>query len=769
MVRVATSAKFPSTPLSLLDIGLFTNNEDADLVSNATAGDTTFDVDDASAFAVGMWLSGRSQDGFEIVQVTAVDLAQDQITVNRGKDGTAAVAHPQGRNLKSTIPAVALNQMRDELVAHAVFLTPAGGAWTPGSVLFIGATGILAQDNANFFYDDSANELLLGGDVKWRSGTSFYGILEHSNTANRTYGFPDISGSVAILSASAAFSNTDNLGLGLRVNTGVGSEGGTGIALRRANITERVQLAWFNSAGVKQGWLDFHGTNAADSSVHNQFEVKVADTAFATYITRFAVEYGSDYGAVKFFKVSEVHINNPDVSQPVNFILKQKDSGGSTRDLLRIRGDQDDATDNPTISIDPAPFVTTRDIVLRFFRDTNTSGQRKMSFFKGDGSPTETFRFFMDGDFGWKSGTNFFGNFSHNNSVERSWTYQDTDGLVTVQDVAFTEGSIPFAAADLRLNQDNANLFWDNANNRLGVGTNTPLAKFHAYLATAGTSISALVEHADNTNPASHAKFQAAVGGAGGGDAYLHFLVTGVTDWAHGIDNSDSDKLVWSQSASLGTNNRMLLDVAGQLSLPTQGVTGGLVLGGDVQIYRSADDELTLPDKFIVSASAIAARFGASAAADVQVYINANSGQSRDLTFASAVSARWIFRATNTAESGSNAGSDLQILSRTDAGASLATVMAFTRSTGQVAMPVQGSSAGLLMGGNWHVYHAAANLGQLGAGDHFQIPSGDLRFDDATRGVILKDPAGTPHYWRVTVDAAGALVTTDLGTSLPAT
>jgi len=39
--------------------------------------------------------------------------------------------------------------------------------------------------------------------------------------------------------------------------------------------------------------------------------------------------------------------------------------------------------------------------------------------------------------------------------------------------------------------------------------------------------------------------------------------------------------------------------------------------------------------------------------------------------------------------------------------------------------------------------------------------------DDATKGVVLKDTAGTPHYWLITVDTAGVLTTTDLGTTKP--
>lgn len=44
---------------------------------------------------------------------------------------------------------------------------------------------------------------------------------------------------------------------------------------------------------------------------------------------------------------------------------------------------------------------------------------------------------------------------------------------------SFTSGSIVFASAAQALTQDNANLYWDDSNNRLGLGTATPLTSFH--------------------------------------------------------------------------------------------------------------------------------------------------------------------------------------------------------------------------------------------------------------------------------------------------
>lgn len=45
--------------------------------------------------------------------------------------------------------------------------------------------------------------------------------------------------------------------------------------------------------------------------------------------------------------------------------------------------------------------------------------------------------------------------------------------------------------------------------------------------------------------------------------------------------------------------------------------------------------------------------------------------------------------------------------------------------------------------------------------------SDDVRVNNADGGLILKDHQGTPHYWRVTVSNVGALIVTDIGTSLP--
>ena len=54
---------------------------------------------------------------------------------------------------------------------------------------------------------------------------------------------------------------------------------------------------------------------------------------------------------------------------------------------------------------------------------------------------------------------------------DKTFTFPDLSGIVALQSAAgFTNGSIPFYTSS-QLTQDNAALFWDAANDRLGVGT----------------------------------------------------------------------------------------------------------------------------------------------------------------------------------------------------------------------------------------------------------------------------------------------------------
>ncbi len=60
-------------------------------------------------------------------------------------------------------------------------------------------------------------------------------------------------------------------------------------------------------------------------------------------------------------------------------------------------------------------------------------------------------------------------------ATTRKLTAQDQDGVVSVQaDQTLTQGSIGFADGTGKIAQDNLNFFYDDTNNRLGIGTATP-------------------------------------------------------------------------------------------------------------------------------------------------------------------------------------------------------------------------------------------------------------------------------------------------------
>jgi hypothetical protein len=69
---------------------------------------------------------------------------------------------------------------------------------------------------------------------------------------------------------------------------------------------------------------------------------------------------------------------------------------------------------------------------------------------------------------------------------------------VTNLNVNLSTGSIPFMGASGLVTQNNANLFWDNTNARLGIGTATPLERLH--ISTNGNNIVRLSSNPTNAN-----------------------------------------------------------------------------------------------------------------------------------------------------------------------------------------------------------------------------------------------------------------------------
>jgi hypothetical protein len=91
-----------------------------------------------------------------------------------------------------------------------------------------------------------------------------------------------------------------------------------------------------------------------------------------------------------------------------------------------------------------------------------------------------------------------------------------------------------------------------------GASVTTAKLNFITTRANVGGVVSLSVENTDTANAASHSELLVQIdSSSSGGDARLHFnAFSPAVDYFMGIDNSDSDKFVFSSSASgLGTNN----------------------------------------------------------------------------------------------------------------------------------------------------------------------------------------------------------------------
>jgi hypothetical protein len=123
---------------------------------------------------------------------------------------------------------------------------------------------------------------------------------------------------------------------------------------------------------------------------------------------------------------------------------------------------------------------------------------------------------------------------------------------------AFTAGSVVFAGASGVYSQDNANLFWDNSNDRLGIGTASPLVRLHV---AGGTGILVSGNGASGFN---YAQFSNDVSngvaiGVGGSTA------SGWTQNLAAVFNASNNPLAF------GTNNleRMRITSAGDVGIGT--------------------------------------------------------------------------------------------------------------------------------------------------------------------------------------------------------
>lgn len=154
----------------------------------------------------------------------------------------------------------------------------------------------------------------------------------------------------------------------------------------------------------------------------------------------------------------------------------------------------------------------------------------------------------------------------------------------------------------------------------------------------------------------------------------------------------------------------------GQLALATTGSGAGILIGGDANLYRSAADTLKTDDSLVVaggsgltvSGGQILSTYGTfpqiyvNSSAHAAIYLNRALAVSHttQFRFLTAGAEKWRFGSTATNE-------DLYYTYFN--GSSWIDAMRLVHNTGQVILPVTGSTGGLLIGGDANLYRSAAD------------------------------------------------------------
>jgi hypothetical protein len=217
--------------------------------------------------------------------------------------------------------------------------------------------------------------------------------------------------------------------------------------------------------------------------------------------------------------------------------------------------------------------------------------------------------------------------FSDANGFDGTITLVGSVATLTIT-TALTLGSLPFIGASGALIQDNANLFFDDTNNRLGIGTNAPTTPLDVF----GSGIIARVNGTSTNN------------------AFLGFSSAGTNKWSVGNVQSDHRFRLYNEATA---SEVVSILSTGEFGIGISNPTTKLHLDG--------------------GATALIAN------------LDANVSVAKSLSFRSDNSNRINLEVSGT-ESGSNAGADFFIRRYSDAGALIDTPLTITRSSGLITL-----------------------------------------------------------------------------------
>lgn len=197
---------------------------------------------------------------------------------------------------------------------------------------------------------------------------------------------------LATFNKNGALSIIENQGVTLTANNPVG----TVSRLLTLKATTKYDRPWISHLDhtwrhvVTYGTLDTNN----DETLHKRFELKTVGAAGGsqeqTLLTRLAIDYDRDLADIIFGQIDTYGVHN-NYGDRIKMVHQMRDSGNTGSYVIGQWITELGAVDSTVMTIDPKTLNNSTAATLRFFRETNTSGQKRFVLHKGDGTSTETF------------------------------------------------------------------------------------------------------------------------------------------------------------------------------------------------------------------------------------------------------------------------------------------------------------------------------------------------------------------------------------------
>jgi hypothetical protein len=355
---------------------------------------------------------------------------------------------------------------------------------TTGSVLFTGANGILQQNNTNFYWDDTNNRLGLGNNTP-----SF--TLDVSGTGRVT---GNLTASSLIKSGGTASQILAADGSVITAGTNITISGGT----ISANDTDTGITSLNGLTALSQTFAT--GSSGTDFNI---------SSATSTHTFNIPTASATNRGALSSTDWTTFNNKQNTITNPVT-------GTGTTNELSYW-------TSSSAIgSLTTATYPSLTE--LSYVKGVTSAIQTQLNGKQGTLTLTTT---------GTSGAATLIGNTL--NIPQYGGGGMAIGGSIT----SATAGSVLFAGTSGVLQQDNANFFWDDTNNRLGIGTSTPQ---NIVDIQANTNASAIIK-LTNTSTGTGARNIITVGDfTGNAYGYLGYNNSGYT--ASGIIRASSTLLL---------------------------------------------------------------------------------------------------------------------------------------------------------------------------------------------------------------------------------